>query len=247
MRLTKLRRVVCCAVLMLFVSHSFAQNDNTSDIKSTINKNATFIKQKWKQHRYFLYTAKGNVHSNLIGNQRSFLIDNVTGNCRLETPNLQSQEVIVLFNFKTKKLIKQYIAGKENSTNNQQMLSAALDQFFEDSKLLFLPILLTDQSISFTSPTSKIINTEKINSVSFSNLTTLDKQNVAGKIEINTKGEIKAFSDGTSEYVVQNYKDIGSGIILPTSYKNVKDSVQSCNFTTVAAFTDIEAGKFTSL
>lgn len=232
---------VALTFLFIGINQSFAQQSDAQSIREALHQSI----KNWEENRYILFTAQGNTSSALFNGSRTFLIDKNSGDCRLETTSSSNKPVVVLFNFKSKKLSKAFENNKQLASSTNQ-LSPILDQFYEDTKLLFLPVFLSETSIKLEDIQSKLMDSEKVNIITFSNLNTFDNTSSSGRFILDAKGEIKLFEDGTTTFSVSNSKDIGSGILLPTNFQNKKDA-QSCVFNTVAAFTNIENGKFTSL
>ncbi|WP_164109598.1 MULTISPECIES: hypothetical protein [Sphingobacterium] len=194
---------------------------------------------KWGNTRYLLYTVTGPSIISGFSEERTFLIDKTSGDCRFEGLNKSKENVVVLFNYKSKKLRKYFIDTREGKEN----IESILQQFFTDAKILFLPALLSDNPSNIRELSQKIINTDKITVIDFTHLPTLGSDTVDGKISLTSKGEIKSIVIDNVEYMTSGSKDIGGGIILPTIF----ESQFSYRFQTVAAFTDIETGKFNNL
>lgn len=197
---------------------------------------------KWSSTRYLLYTVNGPSASPTVSNERTFLIDKNTGDCRFESVNKNNENIILLFNYKSKTVKKYFINEIEDRGNFEQIFENILNQFFIDTQILFLPAFLSDSPSNITEVSQKIINTDKINTICFTSLPTLGNDSVDGNISLTNKGEIKSIVLANIEYKTSGSKDIGGGIFLPTVF----ESQSSYKFQTVAAFTDIETGKFSS-
>ena len=198
---------------------------------------------KWTNTRYLLYSVVGPSNNSGMGNERSFLIDKKTGDCRFEGTNKNNESLVLLFNYKTKKVKRYFVNTEESKENPNSIMDNILGQFFKDTQILFLPAFLSDSPSSITDVSQKVINTDKLNVISFTNMPTLGHDNVNGKITLTNKGDIKSISVGNIEYKTSAIKDIGEGILLPTVFENHS----SYRFQIVAAFTDVETGKFTNI
>lgn len=198
---------------------------------------------KWTNTRYLLYSVVGPSDNPGMGNERSFLIDKKTGDCRFEGTNENNESLILLFNYKTKKVKRYFVNTDESKENLNSIMDNILGQFFKDTQILFLPAFLSDNPASITDVSQKVINTDKLNVITFTNMPTLGDDSIDGKITLTNKGDIKSISVGNTEYRTSAIKDIGEGILLPTVFENHS----SYRFQIVAAFTDVEAGKFTNI
>lgn len=197
---------------------------------------------KWANTRYLLYSATGASTISGLSDERTFLIDKKTGDCRFEGVTKNGDRTVLLFNYKTKRVKKYFINSQESKSTPDSLIENVLDQFFSDTQILFLPALLNDSPSSIKETSQKILNTEKINVLSFANLPTLGDDTINGKILLTNKGEVKSIVLENTEYITSASKDIGEGILLPTVFQ----SQSTYRFHTVAAFTEMEAGKFTT-
>lgn len=196
---------------------------------------------KWANTRYLLYTAVGPSNIAGFGNDRTFLIDKRTGDCRFEGTNKNSENIVLLFNYKTKRTKKYFINTQESKENIADLAENIFTQFFNDTQMLFLPAFLSNNPSSITDVSQKIFDADKVNIISFSHLPTFGDTAIDGKISVTNKGEIKSISIDHTAFKASVTKDIGEGILLPTVFENR----ETYRFQTVAAFTEMEAGKFT--
>lgn len=237
-----LRLTVFFIGLFLFVSYGRLNAQEQENGKKIIQL-AIGDANKWGNTRYLLYTVTGSSSISEFSNERTFLIDKTTGDCRFEGVNKSKENVVVLFNYKSKKLGKYFIDIQEGKGNIESIFESILQQFFRDTQILFSPAFLSDNPSNIRALSQKIINTDKITVIDFTNLPTLGTDTVDGKISLTSKGEIKSIVIDNVEYMTSVSKDIGGGIILPTIF----EGQFSYRFQTVAAFTDIEAGKFNNI
>lgn len=199
------------------------------------------IGNKWASTRYLLYTVDGPTVSPGIASERTFLIDKTSGDCRFEGTNSDKENIVLLFNFNTRKLKKLFVNRKESKENADALFDNVVNQFFMDTQLLFLPAFLSEEPSRVTDVTEKMISSEKMPVISFSNLPAWGGKNVRGKIAVTHKGAIKSITIDNAEYRTSGSKDIGGGIVLSTVFEG-RDVYK---FLTVAAFTQMEIGKFT--
>ncbi len=181
--------------------------------------------------------------------QRSFLIDKSSGRTRFEGKTNNNQQLVVLFNYKSKALLKSYIDGKLNNNKRTAIpFQEILDQLFEDSKFVFLPMLISCTSQeNLAVSRSKLINAEKLIELNFKNVHNINNQTINGSVYVNHKNEIKQYQFDEQKYLIGDIKDVGDGILLPTRFSVEQEGASNqIKFNTVAAFTDIENEKFTT-
>ncbi|TDS13907.1 hypothetical protein [Sphingobacterium paludis] len=200
-------------------------------------------KAKWDNTNYILFTAHGN-ESRYLQSGRKFLINKQSGQVRFEGKSSEGDTWIALFNFKTDKLAKLAHNGVESksiSAEGEEIFSKINEQFNKDASLLFLPTLVDKTGKA----ASKIVNAEKLLYIPFQ----LKENNLSGELYFNSEnGIIKQIVDKDgNEFYVDGYKDIGGGLMLPTSFKSMNNQDRSTSFTTVAAFTEMEDTKFSNL
>ncbi|MGO1243455.1 MAG: hypothetical protein ACTJHT_09355 [Sphingobacterium sp.] len=204
-------------------------------------------KSKWDSTNYILFTANGRSMDSL-GNARKFLINKKSGQVRFEGQSSEGNQLVALFNFKSHKLTKLSRGGQELKATNEEstaLFTLINKQFQRDASFIFLPVLLENANTTKGTETSKIVNSEKLQAFSFE----LNNNTLSGEILYNPEtGQIKQVIDQSgNEYFVNNYKDIGGGLILPTTFKSMSMQGNNATYTTVAAFTEMEESKFTSL
>lgn len=236
----KLAQNILLLITIFSLAHSVdAQEKSKQDILTSLGKVS-----KWNSINYILFTSS-NANHNL--KERSFLIDKFSGKVRFEGKTNNSQRIVLLFNYKTKVLDKAFINGKLAETKPLALYQEVTNQLFDDTKLLFLPMLVISSPNSTSIGTGKINNSEKLIEINFNNILNMNKQSLEGSIYLNTKGDIKEYELNQSVIIVNDIKDIGDGIFLPTRFSCLNNSNLSVKFNTVAAFTDIEVNKFTNL
>ncbi len=207
-------------------------------------------KSKWESTKFILFTSQGNETTKLLSSERTFLIDRSSGRCRFEGKTTSNQSIVLLFNYKSKQLDKLYLNGAEpkgSKTFTSFHFQQIIEQFFEDTKLLFLPSSFDQSNTIVGTPSQKIINTEKTTVFPISSALLFDGSIFNGKITLNIAGQIIRSETNQNIYTISGYKDIGGGLNLPTAFKHTTSPSKNCTFTTVAAFTDMEEGKFTTL
>jgi len=203
-------------------------------------------KTKWDSTNYILFSVTGN-DSEFLQNGRKFLINKRSGQVRFEGKTENGNNIVALFNFKTEKLSKLFSNGEERpvSTEVNTVFTRINEQFKKDAAFIFLPALIDAPDTRTGKVSSKIVNAEKLLSVSFQ----LKDNSLSGELLFNGEtGYIKQIIDKEgNEYFVNGYKDIGGGLVLPTVFKSMNGSEKSATFPTAAAFTDMEESKFSNL
>lgn len=200
-------------------------------------------KTKWDNTNYILFAASGN-ESKYVQSGRKFLINKRSGQVRFEGRLSDGDNIIAIFNFKTQKIMKFSSNGVESKSGSSEVDDAFAkinEQFKKDASFIFLPTLIDKAGKA----ASKIINAEKLQYISFQ----LRDNNLAGDLYFNPEtGYIKQLVDQDgNEFYVNGYKDIGGGLFLPTTFKSMGSQEKSTSFTTVAAFTEMEDSKFSTL
>ncbi|HLT87924.1 MAG TPA: hypothetical protein VKZ57_10050 [Sphingobacterium sp.] len=203
-------------------------------------------KEKWDSTNYILFTANGN-DAKHFQNGRKFLINTKSGQARFEGKSNDGNNIVSLFNFKTGKLAKFFVNGnevKQISSETNELFTRINEQFKKDIAFLFLPALIEQSETKTGKISSKIFNAEKLQSLPFQL-----KGGLSGEVLFNGEtGWIKQFIDKDGQtYLVNGYKDIGGGLFLPTTFRNLENSEKSLLFSTVAAFTEMEESKFSIL
>lgn len=237
-----MNKFILLITLIGMVGTTLAQESNSKIDKLTSNGDKT----KWNHLNYILFNT--NRESNNF-KTRSFLIDKLSGKVRFEGTLQNLDNLVLLFNYKSRVIDKSYINGKLiDKSANVIPFGDLLDQFFEDTKLIFLPMLICDShKTNLTINSEKIVNSEKLIEIKFKNIPNLNKEPLDGAIYLNNKGEIKEYLLDNDEIIVSDIKDIGDGIRLPTQFSFKNSPNLSIKFSTVAAFTNIEQEKFIAL
>ncbi|PRD46404.1 hypothetical protein [Sphingobacterium haloxyli] len=203
-------------------------------------------KDKWDSTNYILFTANGN-DAKYFQDARRFLINTKSGQARFEGKTNDGNNVVSLFNFKTGKLTKLFINGNEVTqagSKTSEHFTRVTEQFKKDYTFLFLPVLIEQPETKTGKTSTTIFNAEKLNSLPFQL-----RGGASGEILFNGEtGWIKQFVDKEGHtYLVNGYKDIGGGLFLPTTFTNLKNNEKSIVFSTVAAFTEMEESRFSTL
>ncbi len=203
-------------------------------------------KDKWDSTNYILFTANGN-DAKHFRNTRKFLINTKSGQARFEGKSNDGNNIVSLFNFKTGKLAKFFVNGnevKQVDSETNELFTKINEQFKKDVNFLFLPALIEQPETKTGKISSKILNAEKLQSLPFQL-----KGGLSGEVLFSGEtGWIKQFVDKEGQtYLVNGYKDIGGGLFLPTTFRNLENSEKSLLFSTVAAFTEMEESRFSIL
>lgn len=199
--------------------------------------NAVGGKNKWETTKYIMFTVSGNSKYPSISGNRKFLLDKQTGNVRFEG-TLNNENVVALLNVQNQKLNHVYDEnGAEMDLQTyKELLPDLIAQYNIDLKVLSLPITIMASNIS-SQTSSKIINAEKLQKLDFSNFL-----GNSGSFYVSEEsGLVKRLDIDNKSYLVNGYKDIGNGLILPTTFKGSSDSI---TYQKVASFTEMEPEKF---
>lgn len=201
---------------------------------------------KWKTLNYILFSTTS--ASNNF-QQRSFLIDKSTGKARLEAITTNNTSLVLLFNYKSKLISKCYVNGELTNIESSKIpFQEVLNQLFDDTELLFLPMyVIALPKSQITVDPNKLVNAEKLIEVTFRNATNLNSERISGSIYLTNKGVLKEYTINQDRINVSNIKDIGDGILTPTTFDYIDDTKPTIKFNTVAAFTDVELDKFSNL
>ena len=218
------------------------QNSQFKNIKDHIYTQAVKSDKNWLYNRFILYSARGNNLLSGFKNSRTIILDKSTFNVRLEIQSVKGELLVCLFNFQTN-TIKKIALDKKIISNSSVLAKQVLVQFHEDVKLLFLPLIISANQSSLTYIAQQIVNTRIIHIYDVKRAKLLNLEITNGEVHLGNQGNIVYFSDN-NQFNVSEIKDIGSGIELPTKYQCIDMPSKSCNFITVAAFTEIEAEKF---
>lgn len=234
------KNIILLLVALTTYLSSNAQEVNEQNILASLGQSS-----KWNSINYILFTSSSNTQGY---KERSFLIDKSSGKVRFEGKTNSNLRIVLLFNFKTKAIDKCFINGRLDDSKTLTSFQEINSQLFEDTKLLFLPMLvISAPKKNVTINPGKIINAEKLFEINFKGINNLNKQPLNGTIYLNTKGDIKEYKLDNSTFLVSDIKDIGDGILLPTQFISKSSPSVNIKFNTVAAFTSIEAQKFNSL
>ncbi|UPZ37426.1 hypothetical protein MUB18_03755 [Sphingobacterium sp. PCS056] len=206
----------------------------------------------WQETKFLLFSCNGNDNANLLNNEaeRSLLWNRETGECRFEGQSKKNEKLVYLFNFKTKKSLKFFVNAVDVSTQESALQEDIRQQINGDLQLLLLPTIAELKGINFSNTTAKLLNSEKLLSTSVTYNGNFYNSPIRGNLMIHeNNGEIKVFENSINSisYQIDQYKDTGSGLRLPTSFVAINNKKKSCTFTTVSTFEQVEASKFTDL
>ncbi len=194
-------------------------------------------KSTWEETKYIMFSVSGNNQHSSISGTRKFLLDKQSGQVRFEG-NWNNVPVVALYNVQNQKLTHVYDEeGKDIAIQDfKSLLPELIDQYQHDLKVLSLPVSMVSSNLN-NETESKIWNAEKLQKIVFQNF-----MGEKGCIYMNEEsGLIKRLDLANKSYVVNGYKDIGNGLILPTTFKANTDSI---SYQKVASFTDMESAKF---
>ena len=221
------------AVLTISPSIMLAQSSNILDKIWT----GVGGKSKWDSTKYIMFTVSGNSKYPSVSGTRKFLLDKQTGDVRFEG-TLNNENVVAILNVQNQKLTHVFDENGSEVSNQayQQILPDLIDQYNIDFKVLSLPISIMSSNINSQS-SNKIINAEKLQKLDFSNFL-----GTSGSFYVSEEsGLVKRIDYDNKSYLVNGYKDIGNGLVLPTTFKGSADSI---TYQKVASFTEMELAKF---
>ncbi|WP_156305793.1 hypothetical protein [Sphingobacterium endophyticum] len=226
-------------IYLIFTVFTFAPAMILAQSNSIVEKIWTGVggKNKWESTKYIMFTVSGNSKYPSISGSRKFLLDKQSGNVRFEG-TLNNENVVALLNVQNQKLSHVYDEnGAEVSIQEyKEVLPDLIGQYNIDLKVLSLPISIMSSNISPQS-SNKIINAEKLQKLEFSNFL-----GNSGSFYVSEEsGLVKRIDLDNKSYLVNGYKDIGNGLILPTTFKASSDSI---TYQKVASFTEMEPEKF---
>ena len=117
--------------LMLFANLNLVKAQEKANGKALIQR-AIGEANKWANTRYLLYTATSPSTISGFQEDRTFLIDKKTGDCRFEGINKSNENVVLLFNYKSKTAKKRFINAHEDSVDMERLFENVLYQFFHE-------------------------------------------------------------------------------------------------------------------
>lgn len=235
----KQRKNIVYYIYLIFAVLAFSPTLMLAQSNSIIDKIWTGVggKNKWESTKYLMFTVSGNSKYPSISGSRKFLLDKQTGNVRFEG-TLNNENVVALLNVQNQKLNHVFDEnGAEVSLQEyKEVLPDLIGQYNIDLKVLSLPISIMASNISSQS-SNKIINAEKLQKLDFSNFL-----GNSGSFYVSEEsGLVKRLDLDNKSYLVNGYKDVGNGLILPTTFKGSGDSI---TYQKVASFTEMEPEKF---
>lgn len=203
-------------------------------------------RENWQSARYFMFSCAGGNQSFAQG-ERKYLWDKGTGNCRFDGVTTDDEMITVLFNLETGTGTV-YLNHTEidNPRISEDIVTEVTEEFNKDAQLLFLPTILEGSQVSYRTIGEKLVGSQRFTVVSVENKRTNVEGSVTGQLYIDSQtGQIHQWwpSDGTGGYSIDNYKAIGSGLVLPTRFTS-SDTSTSITYPIAAALVHIEGQKF---
>ncbi len=248
MIMKKLSSILLVLILSL-LNHGriFAQDDSLNkEIWRSIGG-----QDKWNSLQYLAFSAKGNnVSEELSNEERKFLFNRSTGECRFDGYS-ETDQVTYLFNFKGNGTDKLFIGGKV-ATDGQEIKKSIKTQLFVDLNLLLLPTLIEQKSIQLKNQDEQFIGGQKLTVASITSSGPVLGTKLDGLLYIDQNtGEIIRYdyTDKTEKisYEVSKYKEIGDGIRLPSVFNSTNNAKKSCVFSSISSFVQVEQKKFKEL
>lgn len=202
-------------------------------------------KENWQNARYFMFSCSGGRHSFAQGDRR-YLWDKQTGNCRFDGITTDDEAVTALFNLKTNAGTVYINDVKlENPRTTNDIVTEVTEEFNRDAQLLFLPTILDGSRGSYKITGEKLIGSQRLTVISVENKHTSFDTTVSGQLYVDSQtGRIRQWwpDNEAVGFFVDDYKAIGSGLILPTRFRN-SDTV-TVTYPIAAALVHIEGQKF---
>jgi hypothetical protein len=230
-----------------FVKGIAQENNIQTKLSASIGGTAN-----WQSTKFLLFSCTGNDNGNQLNSSsdRSLLWNRETGECRFEGQSNKNEKLVYLFNFKSKQSLKLFVNAVDVGAIDPTLQQDIQQQINEDLQLLLLPTITELKGINFTDTKVKLLHNEKLLSADVTYDGNFYSSPIKGSLLINeNNGEIKVFENyltGTS-YQIDQYKDAGAGLKLPTSFIASNNKKKSCTFTTVSTFEHVESLKFTDL
>lgn len=224
---------------------SFGQ---TSDLSQKI-WDSVGGQHNWENARYFMFTCKGPDDLDSQGRSASYIWDRKTGNCRFEGITSDAKEIVVLFNLHSaegKVFINATLQQGDELSNSQ--ITQTVREFRKDAELLFLPTFLDGENVTISSISEKLVGSSRQLVAEISNKQTAYGTSVDGVIHVDAaSGQVRHWSPENTNmpsYDVSGYKDIGSGLILPTRFV-AQHGTQHVSYPVAASLVHVEPNKFT--
>ena len=202
--------------------------------------------ENWQNARYFMFSCTGG-HPSFAQGERKYLWDKRTGNCRFDGMTTDDERITVLLNIETGKGTV-YIGNTklENPRTTGDVITEITEEFNRDAQLLFLPTILEGDQVSYHIVGEKLIGSQRFTVVNVSNKLTEFETSVTGQLYVDSQtGQIHQWrpGNGSGTYSIDDYKVIGSGLLLPTHFDS-GDTATSVSYPIAAALTYIEGEKF---
>jgi len=203
----------------------------------------------WQHARYFMFSCIGGPDDSFTQGKRTYLWDKQEGHCRFEGITTDDESVIALFNLKTH-TGSVYINGEKlsNPKTSIDVINEVSTEFERDASLLFLPTAIEGSRGSFMVTGEKLIGSQRFTVVDVKNHKTSFEASVDGQLFVDAQtGRIQQWlpHQGKNKFAVSGFKDIGSGLILPTQF-TASDTTHSITYPLAAALVNIEPQKFST-
>lgn len=200
----------------------------------------------WDNARYFMFSCVGGRHSFAQG-ERKYLWDKKTGNCRFDGVTTDDEAITVLFNIESSEgtvFINE--VALENPRITEDIIAEITEEFNKDAQLLFLPTILEGNQASYHIIGEKLVGSQRFTVMEIENKRTSFEDTVRGQLYIDSQtGRIHQWRPHNDSYgyIIDNYKAIGSGLVLPTRFTGTDPTV-SITYPIAAALINIEGQKF---
>ena len=205
-------------------------------------------RENWENARYFMFSCTGG-HRSFTQGERQYLWDKQTGACRFDGMTTDDELVTVLFNIETREGTVYINKAKlENPRTTDDIIAEITEEFHRDAHLLFLPTVLDGNQASHSIAGEKLIGSQRFTVINIENKHTSFEAAIAGQLYVDSQtGRVYQWwpSHGTDGFTIDDYKNIGSGLVLPTRFTSI-DTTTSVTYPIAAALVHIEGEKFSS-
>lgn len=232
----------------LFLLNSISLKSNGQDPIIAINKLLEGIggEKSLKDARYIMFSCINEDHTE-IQEERTYIYDWETKDCRFEGKTKNGDSLTVLFN-------TQHDSGEvylnNEKTQNLELLESIVQLFKEDSYLLFTPIQIANKSLKPIVQNPVIIDLKKYYIL---DVDLADIKSESAKLYIDSQTGIinkwETFDkdhEKTHEFLTSRIKDVGGGLTLATQFTD-KISGTVFQYPIVAALLNVETSKFKNL
>lgn len=236
-------------ILLVVLANCTSVSQGQPSPSEVVNKlwGAIGGKENWQNARYFMFSCIGGGQGTFAQGERKYLWDKTSGNCRFEGTTTDDEAIVALFNIK-EDTGSVYFNGEklDNPRTAQDVIKEASTAFGKDAYLLFLPTALEGSQSSYTVTEEKLVGSQRFTVIHIKNQKTSFEATVDGRLYMDTQtGQVLEWkpSEGTLQFSISGFKDIGGGLVLPTQF-TASNTRASVSYPIAAALVHIEGQKF---